>query len=90
MWFCKNRIPDVVLPTPKDQVQPTKSAALEDVEMFCHQAKTDPNHIVNLVKQHLKPEQVQDLEQQVETFPAAIKDMEAGKLSYAEMRARYG
>lgn len=80
MWLCKNKVPDVELPTLKKP----------DVEEFCHQAKTDPNHIVNRVKQHLKPEQVQDLEQQLETFPAAVKAMEEGKLSYSEMRARYG
>ena len=65
---------------------------LESIKRFVREAKTEPDHIVNVVKQSGLIDEAgkASLDQQLKTFDKDIKKMMKGEMSYAEMRALYG
>lgn len=65
-----------------------KNDLLTSMKEFVEKSK-EPNSLVSIIKER-QPEVAKELDEQLATFPKAIQDMINGKMSYAEMRAKYG
>jgi hypothetical protein len=63
---------------------------LQSIKRFVREAKTEPDHIVNQVKQALPPQDRASLDQQLKTFEQDAIRLSKGELTYSEMRSLYG
>lgn len=65
-----------------------KNDLLASVREFVEDSKK-PDSLVSKIKE-IHPTVAKELDSQLSTIPDAIKDMMNMKMSYAEMRAKYG
>lgn len=62
----------------------------EDIKKFVDEAKNNPNSIFGCIKKFINKSGQKSLDEQLNTFEEDMKKLRESKMSYAEMRARYG
>lgn len=68
----------------------SRSEFLESVATFVNGAKSEPDHMVNVIKQSLEPAERASVDAQLRTFQEDMGRMTRGEMTYSEMRSMYG
>lgn len=67
-----------------------QSQILKDIRGFVIAAKSEPEHIVNRIKENLPDKDKKDIDSQLKTFESDVTKVLKGEMSYSAMRSLYG